>query len=440
MSEQGRVVVVGGGWAGMAAALELTQHHIPVTLYESAQNFGGRARTVSIDGLDFDNGQHLLIGAYRETLRQLFVMGIAHEKVLARLPLHLEILNKLRLTSGPLPAPLHLLWGLLSARSMVAADRYRAIRMSLRLAMQGYQLQRDISVAELLEHHRQSAWLIENLWEPLCLATLNTSIDIASAQVFLKVLQDSFSHRRHDADLLIPKVPLGELFCGNAANFVQNIPGNQLHRNSKVSELLTESGKLTGLKVNGEALTANEVILATPPHVTTRLLQNVEETHSLSEQLAQFDYQPIATVYLYYSGASLPFPMLGLSGTVSQWVFDRTVCGQTGWFAVVISAEGEHSAWDKGKLAEQVQQELAEHLTGWPQRAEAWHVIREKRATFSCHVGIEAQRPASSTPLEGLWLAGDYTNTGYPATLEGAVRSGVQCARRIIARRQQPNE
>lgn len=433
-------MIVGGGWAGMAAALELTQHHIPVTLYESAQHFGGRARTVAINDLDFDNGQHLLIGAYRETLRLLSLMGIAEKNVLTRLPLQLEVQHRLRLTSGPLPAPLHLLWGLLSARGMAASDRYRAIRMSVKLALQGYRLNRDISVAELLAHHHQSAWLIENLWEPLCLATLNTPIDTASAQVFLKVLQDSFSHRRHDADLLIPKVPLGELFCGNGANFLQNISGNQLHRSSKVSELIAENGKLAGLSVNGETLPANEVILATPPHVTARLLQSVEETRSLSAQLAQFDYQPIATVYLNYPDASLPFPMLGLSGTVSQWVFDRSLCGQPGWLAVVISAEGEHSAWDKEKLARQVQNELAQQLTDWPQQAEAWHVIREKRATFSCHVGIEAQRPGNSTPLEGVWLAGDYTNTGYPATLEGAVRSGVQCARRIIAWRRQPNQ
>lgn len=440
MSEQERVVIVGGGWAGMAAALELTQHHISVTLYESAQHFGGRARTVTIDNLDFDNGQHLLIGAYQETLRQLALMGIAEEKVLARLPLRLEVQNRLRLTSGPLPAPLHLLWGLISARGMTVANRYRAIRMSLQLALQGYQLKQDISVAELLGYHRQSTWLSENLWEPLCLATLNTPIDIASAQVFLKVLQDSFSHCRHDADLLIPKVPLGELFCGNGASFLQNTSGNQLHRSSKVSELLSENDKLTGLKVNGETLPATEVILATPPHITAGLLQSVEGMHGLSEQLAQFDYQPIATVYLHYPDASLPFPMLGLSGTVSQWVFDRGVCNQSGWFAVVISAEGEHSAWDKERLVQQVQQELVENLTDWPPQAEAWHVIREKRATFSCHVGIEAQRPSNTTPIKGLWLAGDYTNTGYPATLEGAVRSGVQCARRIIARRQQPNE
>ena len=436
MSEQDRVVIVGGGWAGMAAALELSQHHIPVTLFESATTFGGRARTVTIDGINFDNGQHLLIGAYRETLRLLDHMGHSEESVLTRLPLRLEVQDQLRLSAAPLPAPLHLLWGLLTARGMGGVDRYRAIRMSLQLALRGYQLPRDISVAELLQRYRQSTWLIQHLWEPLCLATLNTPVESASAEVFLRVLQESFSHRRCDSDLLLSRVPLGELFCETAAQFLQTSSDNRLQRHSKASALLIENEQINGLVVNGETLSATQLILATSPTAAARLLQPIAQTGALAEQIAAFDYQPITTLYLHYPGASLPFPMLGLSGTLSQWLFDRSHCNQPGWFAVVISAAGEHNEWDKTRLAEQVQQELAQHLPNWPQHAAQWHVIREKRATFDCHVGINAQRPGNSTPLNGLWLAGDYTDTGYPATLEGAVHSGVQCARRIIARRQ----
>lgn len=439
MSEPQRVVIVGGGWAGMAAALELSQHHIPVTLFESATTFGGRARTVSIDGIDFDNGQHLLIGAYRETLRLLAFMATTEETVLTRLPLRLEAQGQLRLTAGPLPAPFHLLWGLMSAKGISIADRYRAIHMSLLLALRRYRLTDDISVAELLQRYQQSPWLIQNLWEPLCLATLNTPVQTASAQVFLRVLQESFSHRRSDSDLLLPKVPLGELFCENAARFLQATVGNQLQRQSKVSGLLIENEKISGIVVNGETLPATQVILATAPRAAARLLQPIAQAHALAEQLTNFGYQPITTIYLYYPNTSLPFPMLGLTNTLSQWVFDRSHCGQPGWFAVVLSATGEHSEWDKTRLAEQIQQELAQQLPDWPQQAEQWHMIREKRATFDCHVGIEAERPNNSTPLDGLWLAGDYTNTGYPATLEGAVHSGVQCARRILARQHQPN-
>jgi len=437
MKKSDRVVIVGGGWAGMAAALELSQHHIPVSLFESAPAFGGRARTVQIDSLDFDNGQHLLIGAYHETLRLLAQMGISEGSVLKRLPLRLEIAGELRLESGPLPAPLHLLWGLLSAKGMRHADRYHATRMSLALALSGYRLTEDISVTELLARYRQSPWLIRNLWEPLCLATLNTPLQQASAQVFLRVLQESFSRSRHDADLLLPKVPLGELFCESAAHHLQTSGSNQLQLRSKVSGLTTSNGKVTNVTVDGESLPVDTLILATAPAATSHLLKPLPETASLATAIAELGAQPIATVYLHYPDTTLPFPMLGLTGSVSQWIFDRSVCGQPGWYAVVISAEGEHSAWDKAELVEHVQQELAERLSHWPVRAAQWHVIREKRATFECRVDIEAHRPDNTTPLKGLWLAGDYTNTGYPATLEGAVRSGVECARRIIATRRQ---
>ncbi len=437
MNEQKPVVIVGGGWAGMAAALELSQQHIPVTLFESAPNFGGRARTVQIDGNNFDNGQHLLIGAYHETLRLLTLMGVTEESVLTRLPLRLEIQNQLRLKGASLPAPLHLLWGLLTANGISILDRYRAIRMSLLLALRGYRLADDVSLAELLNQQHQSPWLVQNLWEPLSLATLNTPSHKASAQLFLRVLRDSFSQRRNDSDLLLSKVPLGELLCENVARFLQSTGDNHLHQSEKVSGLGVTAGKISGVVVNDETLPCTEVVLATSPTAAARLLQPIAQTHAVSEQIAVFHYQPITTVYLYYPDRTLPFPMLGLTGTLSQWLFDRAHCGQSGWFAVVISAEGKHDEWDKKQIATQVQQELAQQLPDWPQQAEYWHVIREKRATFECSVGIEAQRPGNTTPLEGLWLAGDYTNTGYPATLEGAVRSGVQCARRIIARRQQ---
>ena len=126
--------------------------------------------------------------------------------------------------------------------------------------------------------------------------------------------------------------------------------------------------------------------------------------------------------------------MLGMSGTLSQWLFDRRVCNQPGLIAVVISADGAHMSWDNARLTSEVTSELRSRFPTWPE-AETAMVIREKRATFECRVGTENLRPGNTTPVKGLWLAGDYTDTGYPATLEGAVRSGVQCAHRIIEQR-----
>lgn len=440
MSSEKRVLIVGAGWAGVAAALELHAHSIPVTLLESAGRPGGRARTVEVDGTLFDNGQHLLIGAYHETLRLLSQMGIREADVLERRPLRLEVRDtqrNLTITAPPLPAPLHLLWALLGASGLNWHEKYRAIRMSLSLNLRKFRIPKDISVAELLSRHDQGADIIRRFWEPLCLATLNTPISIASAQVFLRVLQDSFTQSRHDADLLLSRVPLGELFCESAMRYLEAAPHNAIALGQRVTGISVSGGVATGITTGDGAIDASEIIIATSPSAAARLLEPIAQTASLAQSIASLGTQPIATVYLYYPDAPpQQEPMLGLSGTLSQWLFDRSHCGQPGWYAVVISAQGEHLHWDKQRLAQQVQQELANTLPNWPAAAERTVVIREKRATFECRVDIESHRPGNRTPLSGLWLAGDYTSTGYPATLEGAVRSGVQCAHEIIAQRQ----
>jgi squalene-associated FAD-dependent desaturase len=434
-----RVIIIGAGWAGMAAALELEHKGIPVSVFESAPQAGGRARSVRVGNHTLDNGQHLLIGAYSETLRLLAQMGLKESDLLQRQRLQLEVLERndgMRLATPRLPAPLHLLWGITTATGLAAGDKVRALHMSLQLALRGYRLEEDISVAALLQRYAQSPTLIRRFWEPLCLATLNTPLAKASAQVFLRVLRDSFSRKRSDSDLLIPRVPLGELFCDTAAAYLSQSTENPVRLRCKVTGLERDGGSIRGVTTAAGPVAADDVILATGPASSARLLGACPETAGLAGTIEALGSQPITTVYLHYpQSPPLARSMLGLSGTLSQWVFDRRLCNQPGWLAVVISAQGEHNGWDREKLSGQVQRELAALLPDWPAAAAQSVVIREKRATFECRVGIESLRPGNTTPLQGLWLAGDYTATGYPGTLEGAVRSGVQCARRLIARR-----
>jgi len=440
MDQSPRVVIIGGGWAGIAAALELSQHYIPFTLLESAPQLGGRARTVTHNGLDVDNGQHLLIGAYHEILRLLSVMGINESSVLSRESLNLLVQENgesLQLSAPPLPAPLHLLWALASAKGISRYDKWQAIRISLHLRLSGYKLAEDCSVADLLTRYNQSEELIRRFWEPLCIATLNTPLDKASAAVFLRVLQDSFTRQRTDADLLIPRVPLGTLLPDTAASFLEKRHGKEtILLRHRVSSLQIEQEGITGIGGNFGEIETSEVILAVSPQAAARLLRLQPGLKSFADQIDQLGHQPIITAYLQFpTDFRLPQPMLGLSTRLAQWLFDRRLCDQPGLIAVVISAEGEHSRWDNSRLLERLQQELREEFPNWPAFEQAW-VIREKRATFECRVGIATLRPDNNTPIKGLWLAGDYTDTGYPATLEGAVRSGVQCARRLIEQRQ----
>ncbi len=429
------VIVAGAGWAGLACALELTARGAQVTLLESARQAGGRARTVVWDELEVDNGQHLLVGAYRETLRLLTRVGLAAERLLLRRPLELTLVapdGARTLRAAKLPAPFHLGVGLLTARGFGLSEKRALLRLTQRLRQPRYGLERPISVTALLTRDRQPAPLISGFWEPLCLAALNTPAESADAHHFLATLQETFAGPREASDLLFSRVPLGALLAEPALEQLQREGaevrlGCRLHGFTPLAagvEVQTDAGNFQ----------ADHLVLATPPAATRRLAEAVPELMPLAEQLAGLrEDAPIATVYLRYPTAvSFGSEMLGLVGSLAQWLVDRgRICGQTGVIAVVMSGDGRHMELEKEALAEHIAAELAALFPHWP-RPSASFVVREQRATFHCTVGVELHRPQQRTSHERIWLAGDYTASPLPATLEGAVRSGIECARLIL--------
>lgn len=418
------IAVIGAGWAGLAAASELASRGIRVTVLEAGPNPGGRARGFARNGLQLDNGQHILLGAYRETLRLMQQVGLQEEDYLLRLPLRLHFPGQLNLATPRLPAPLHLLAGLLTAQGLNRAERLAALHLMTRLRWQHFRLKQDDTVAGLLAGQPEK--LVRLLWEPLCLAALNTPIRNASAQVFLNVLRDSFNHARSDSDLLLPRTDLSSLFPAAAIRFIVS-QGGQVRLATRAAPIEVSHD---GIKVNGEPF--SHVVCAVAPHAIHGLLGHVPEMAGPMNAIGQFTCQPIATVYLQYPVRThLPFPMLGMTGGHAQWVFDRgALCGQHGLLACVISAEGPHQSLGHEALAQAVHTELQAMLGALP--APSWQqVIVEKRATFACIPNL--QRPAVNTSHPRIFLAGDYTAGDYPATLEGAVRSGVQCAQTLMA-------
>ncbi len=430
------VVVVGGGWSGLAAAVELTARGLPVTLLEAARQLGGRARRVPFDGLCIDNGQHLLLGAYRETLGLLGRLGVAESDAFLRQPLSLRLVRRGRpevhLRSPPgLPAPLHLVWGLLQCAGLSAGERLRALGLCLHLLRTGFRLPGDIPVARWLTSRGQPAAVIEALWAPLCLAALNTPPSQASTRVFLRVLQDTFARRRSDSDMLLPRMDLGAVLPDPAMAFIER-RGGSVRFSTRVTGLRIHQQRVRGVRTAGGEIAAEHVILAVPPVPARRLLKPHSDLLPIAERLGAMIHEPTCTVFLRYPAqTSLGSPLLGLVGHTAQWVFDRALNGQPGLMAVVISGSGPHMELGLAALARQVQAELAALFPHWPAPL-GQRVICERRATFACRPDAQALRPAHRTPVDGLWLAGDHMDTGYPATLEGAVRSGLQCAQHIL--------
>lgn len=442
-------IIIGAGWSGLAAAVELSKHKHRVTVLESAKQAGGRARSIPWDDLIIDNGQHLLIGAYQHTLALMKTLGLDQDSLFHRRPMELmtHILDiaklgtpnqsshqsdhkQLHIKAPRLPAPLHITAALLNGTGLSITNRINAVRFCLSLLIKP--LHTDISVARLFQNTGQSDFLITHLWEPLCLAMLNTPINEASAQIFRRVLLDTFTNKQADSDFLIPAQDLGALLPEPAKHYIEQHQGQLLTEHRVISIEFNEQQHTVNLS-NGQQLFADHIIIATPPYVTKRLIDGHPRLAPLSQQLARFEYSPICTVYLQYpKDVQLKPPAQGLTGTLSQWVFDRRVVNQPGLMAIVISADGQHMKLDNPTLTEHVIDELKLCFPNWPQPIKTL-VIREKRATFNCCVGINSWRPDSHTDIDRLWLAGDYVNTGYPATLEGAVISGVECAKNVMA-------
>jgi len=464
-SRSTNVAIIGGGYAGMAAAVELVARNIPVTVFESAQQLGGRARGVSYNDTQLDNGQHLLLGCYRETLRLIELVGGDIGQDFLTLPLQLDLHNHFSLRAPRLPAPLHLLIALMSAQGLSWGERIKAARFMLTLRNANFRLDRlpslaggitsdlagvvgqpsrmasssirgargegssDITVSALLAQHGQDADLTLKLWEPLCIAALNTPISKASAQVLLNVLRDALNRERADSDMLLPRIDFTALFPQRAANYVE-MHGGKVHSSCGVEAIVPKEDGIELVTASGTE-TFSHVICAASPVVAARLLRPIAALADTVAQIDSLEQQPIYTLYLQYPAhVTLPHPMLGLHQRYSQWLFDKgQIAAQHGLLASVISAEGIHQELSQDELAQKVIAELREEF-GIAEQPHWLKVIAEKRATFCCSPNL--QRPAQQTALPRLLLAGDYTAGEYPATLEGAVMSGIKCTSAIL--------
>jgi squalene-associated FAD-dependent desaturase len=426
-----RVAVIGAGWAGLSAAVELASRGISVTVFEASRHLGGRARRVVLDNADLDNGQHILIGAYAATLAMIARVGVDVDAALSRLPLELSYADGFRLRAPRLPAPLNLLAGFLTARGLTLSESIAAARLMQSLKATRFRVQPDRSVAQLLAEHRQGERARRYLWEPLCVSALNTPAERASAQVFANVLRDGLTGSREASDLLIPRLDLSRLFAEPAATYV-SAHGGEVLTGTPARALIAETGKY---RVNEHRWLFDNVILATAPQHAGTLLGDNALHRPLRAQLDAFAYEPICTCYLGYPASTrLPRPMLGFQGGLLQWLFDRgQLGGPDGLFAAVISASGEHEQLSNDLLASRVHQEISAAMPGLSAPTN-FRVITERRATFACTPGLS--RPGTRTALPGLLLAGDYVGGGdvlsdYPGTLEAAVRSGLAAAAAI---------
>jgi hydroxysqualene dehydroxylase len=412
-----RVAVVGAGWAGIAAAVHARKAGHEVEVFEMAPQAGGRARTVVAAGHRLDNGQHILIGAYRATLELMAEVGTDIPALLHRLPLALLYPDGqgLRLRRGP--PILAFVRAVLVQQGWSWRQRLALLKAAADWARRRFECEDTLSVAELCAS--LPAAVRTRLIEPLCVAALNTPANQASAAVFLRVLKAALFSGPGSSDLLLPRAPLGALLPQPAANWFQ-AHGVALHTTARVSAL-EPIGQ--GWSVDRRRFDA--VVLACSAAEAARLCTVFAP--AWAKLTAALRYEPIVTVYLHCPGARLALPMMALRAdelAPAQFVFDLgALGGAADVFAFVISGA---RLWVERGLERTAQAAMAQAMRAfapgtWPQAPTLLHVAAEKRATFACTPGL--RRPAAWV-APGLWAAGDYVAGPYPATLEGAVLSG----------------
>ncbi|RQK06990.1 oxidoreductase [Neisseria meningitidis] len=417
-----KIAVIGAGWAGLSAAVTLARH-ADVTLFEAGRQAGGRARALAgnTDGFGFlDNGQHILLGAYRGVLRLMKTIGSDPRAAFLRVPLHWHMHGGLQFRTLPLPAPLHILGGVLLARRVPSAFKAKLLADMSDLQKSARLGQPDTTVAQWLKQRNVPCAAVMQFWQPLVWGALNTPLETASLRVLCNVLSDGVLTKKSGSDYLLPKQDLGAIVAEPALAELQRL-GADIRLETRVCRLNTlPDGKVL---VNGEAFDA--AVPATAPYHAAALLPEGTPEH-VQTAYQNLRYHAITTVYLRSAEpVPLPAPLTGLADGTVQWLLCRGRLGlPENEVSAVISVSDRVGAFANRAWADKAHADLKRILPhlGEP---EAVRVITEKRATTA----------ADAPPPDLSWLhrprifpAGDYLHPDYPATLEAAVQSGFASA------------
>jgi squalene-associated FAD-dependent desaturase len=441
------VLVIGGGFAGLAAGVALAEAGRVVRLLEQKPHLGGRARSFldPATGSKVDNGQHIFMGCYHATIRFLSTIGTL-DRVRFQKDLTLHFLDRdKRLTvlqCPALPSPWHVLLGVLRSGSFAFKEKLEILRLggSLQWGKAMEHGSERLSVREWLTKLGQSERLQRNFWDLICVAALNEDPAVASAALFERVVRLALFTSPEDSRVGIPRVGLSEVYVDAAAAYIRSRDG-RVECGRGVAGLLISEGRCRGVRLSsGEQIEAQDVLSAVPPFQLASLLPGELLRHEpFFAPVVSLRPAPIISINLWFDRAITNLDFVGLRGVTIQWLFNKGKILGVGenYVSLVLSGAHRHIARGKEELLATAMLELGE-LFPQAQKASLLHslVIKERSATFSPTWEAERLRPAARTPVRGLYLAGDWTATGLPATIESAVQSGYNAATAIQDDRQ----
>jgi len=437
-----KVIIVGAGIAGITAAVELAKNKFTPIVLESRKFAGGRAYSHpdSSTGVSIDNGQHLLMGAYHNFLKLLNDLG-TNDKLIRTNGIKIPFFHKDKgqslFKTDTLPGKFGMLFGLFNYGFLSFSEKINAISFILSLAI-SKKNSKDLTVNELLKRYKQTKNSIECFWEPLCLATMNSTPEKVSADIFRTVILKAFFTNSSNSNLIYPKTGLSELFV--TWEDIIKKAGGTVRYGVKIEEIVCENNNVKYIKSNTEDFFADDYIFAIPPN---KLLTIIDKSN-LSKyfpNLDKFKFSPIISIYLWFNKDFADMRINGILKTYIQWIFNRKMIVENceklnqypGHYAITISGADELVNKTKDELLEICIRELNDTF---PQSRNATLlnsvIVKEKYATVILEPQIIKFRPKAETIIPNMYLAGDWTDTGLPATLEGASLSGYNAVTAII--------
>ena len=444
------VVVIGGGFAGLAAAVALGTRGFRVAVLEGKPALGGRAYSFpDADTGDFvDNGQHVLMGCYHETLDFLEQIGTRRQLIFHR-NLEIEMLDgpgrRAHLRTVALPGPLHMSAALLGYRHLTLGERMRLIAGGshmMYLRSRDRDRLRRMSVAELMDALKQGERARQCFWYPLAIATLNDDPELASAALLAEVLKRAFFSRRDDSAFVYSKVGLSDLYCGAAHDAIEDGGGVVATRSIVEGFDFDPNSAITGVLLrDGSRLSAANYVVAVPPHQLLKLLPEAAVADPFFSRIGALKSSPIICVHVWLDREVTDSAFIGFIGTQTQWLFNkRRIFEQhgerhPGYLSFVISGARKLVDSSNDELLDLVINDLRTMIPAarYANVLKAL-VLKEKHATMSPDSLSDLSRPATVTPIPNLFLAGDWIQTGLPASIESAVVSGRAAANAIATR------
>jgi zeta-carotene desaturase len=419
-------IIAGGGLAGLAAAVGLADAGFHVHLFETRGFLGGRATSYPYPHSEaevIDNCQHILLGCCEKLLDFYARLGVANKVRFHDRYYFLErggTLSTLR--SGLLPAPLHFAGSFASVKFLTGREKFA-------LACALARIRRDrstrdeldrITMREWLDAQGQPARLIERFWKPVLVSAVNEDLDRMAASHGFQVLKTGMLGGARDSAMGVPSVPLGELYGAGVWRRYSNVT---IHLQTPVSEVLFGENEVRGVRAGGRVERADYYVSALPVDHASELLA------PLRIPAAEFGRSPITGIHLWFDRPVTDLPHAVLLDGALHWMFNKRG-GR--YLLVVVSASRGLVDKSRAEVIEETVRELAAYLPAVHEaRLEKAHVVKEVRATFSARPGLDALRPGARTRYRNLFLAGDWTRTGWPATMEGAVRSGYLAAEAV---------